>query len=171
MAITQCAWEWKQWARRDEITALHFWGHTGRHKDNPPAARRQGRRISRSLSSGPRGGSNTEIRNRGRKWGRGGGGEEDVTVVWLPRWRFSRPWNWETKVSDWNSNADSLFLLVYRNPQRIEWCCQRLSSVLVTVLEKQREEGSARVKEQWSDRSEEGGRAGRDCRKEQITVD
>lgn len=24
MAITQCAWEWKQWARRDEITALHF---------------------------------------------------------------------------------------------------------------------------------------------------
>lgn len=55
----------------------------------------------------------------------------------------------ETEVSDWNSNLDLSFLLVYRSPWRIEQSRRRVSCVLLVRrfgqrgAETQRVEGSA----------------------------
>ncbi len=149
-------------------------GHSGRHKDNPPAARRMGTVRNEGFlghwAQGCEAGHPPVIRERRRG---GGGGEE-----WCNGGEGSRSlgggfWGPETKVSDWNSNSGPLFLLVYGNPWRTERCCCRMSTVLLVCrvgrrLAETARGGSARLKRIWQTevtgpgREKEAGVAGRD---------
>lgn len=129
----------------------------------------EGRRISRSLSPGLWGRSSPVMREKKKRRGGCNGGEWSHSLGG----GFQGP---ETKVSDWNSDPDPLFLLVYGNPRRIERCCCCGTSTVSLVwrvgrclAETEREGGSARLKRIWQSEvtgpgreEEEAGVAGRD---------
>lgn len=100
-------------------------GHSGRHKDNLPAARRTGtaegcRRISRSLSSGLWGGSSPVIREGKKR-------RKDVTAAVVKGlWRLLRKPRSVTGTQTWSLYS----CLCTEAPQRIEQCCCSMSTVL-----------------------------------------
>lgn len=156
MAITQCAWEWKQWAWRDEITALHFSKATP--VDTKTIHQQQGgwgqRGLEDFLVSEPRAVRqvipSNERRKKKKRMRRGG--REDVMAAVKALTASVEAFDVLKPRSVTGTPSRTFYSCLCTETQRIERCLCRLSAVFLVwrfgqcLAETQGEGGSAWLK-------------------------